>query len=462
MLVSQVSHNFLWQSTSAQEAGPHYVTIPKQHDISGPRTFLFLQGPASQFFSHLGNALAERGHAVHRINFHGGDQIFWKLPGALNYRGHDRDWPAFLETTILDRGITDIILFGDCRPRHRAAVSVASRLQLPVHVFEEGYIRPNWVTFELGGVNGHSNLPRDPDWYRDHAVHLDPVPEGAAVPSSFARRASEDLAYNFGYVLLAWSFPYYRTHRPWNPLVEYAGWGTRLIRRNLQRTAIATQVARAGTLGDFYVFPLQLDCDSQVRQHSSFGGMMPAIDTVLTSFANHAPRSTTLLVKEHPLDNGLRNWRKRVAAIAEREGIINRVLYIEDGDLDHLTRSARGMVTINSTSGTLALAAGVPVTTLGQAVYDIPGLTFQGSLDAFWTQATPPDAALFTAFRRVLAHRCLIRGGFFSTQAIRLLTEGAVARLETLNAAHAVAGVVQGSPMSAGVPAGGRPAQATS
>jgi len=95
--------------------------------------------------------------------------------------------------------------------------------------------------------------------------------------------------------------------------------------------------------------------------------------------------------------------------------------------------------------------------TLGQAVYDMPGLTFQGSLDAVWTAATAPDAALFAAFRRVLAHRCLIRGGFFSTEAVGLLTEGAVARLEMLHAAQAVAGMRT----AAMLPAGGQPAQAT-
>ena len=67
-------------------------------------------------FSQLGRALAEHGHGVHRINFHGGDQLFWRLPGAVNYRGSDSNWPGFLEAKILDDGVTDIVLFGDCRP----------------------------------------------------------------------------------------------------------------------------------------------------------------------------------------------------------------------------------------------------------------------------------------------------------------------------------------------------------
>lgn len=402
------------------------------------RSVLFLQGPASRAFNQIGHALRRRGHAVHRINFHGGDQLFWTLPGAANYRGSDREWPAYLEQFIVGRGITEIVLFGDCRPRHRAAVMVARRLQVPVHVMEEGYVRPHWVTLELGGVNGHSTLSRNPDYFREHAAGLAAVPAGPSVPSSFARRAFEDVAYNVAYLLGGPLFPYYRTHRPWSPIVEYASWATRLMRRRAMRKVIAAEAERAGRMENFYVFPLQLDCDSQVRTHSPFNGLWPAIEAVLQSFARGAPAGSTLLIKEHPLDNGMRNWRAMVAGTATALGITDRVCFIEDGDLDALTRRSRGMVTINSTSGTLALAAGVPITTLGDALYDIAGLTFRGELDAFWTQAEPPDATLFEAFRRVLAHRSLVRGGFFSDEGVAMLTEGVVARLEALNPAHAL------------------------
>ena len=434
-----------------------YQRQPAQESTGSRRAFLFLQGPASRAFNHIGHALAARGHRVHRINFHAGDQLFWTLPGADNYRGSDHDWPAFLEAVLIRDGITEVVLFGDCRPRHRAAVMVARRLQLPVHVFEEGYIRPHWVTLELGGVNGHSSLPRDPDWYRDQAAHLAPVPPGPPVPSSFARRATEDLAYNFAYMLGGWMFPSYRTHRPWNPMVEYVSWAARLVRRRVQHRGIAAAVARADALQDFYVFPLQLDCDSQVRTHSPFNGLWPAIEAVMQSFARGAPPHTTLLIKEHPLDNGMKNWNRMVQGTASALGISGRVCYIEDGDLDVLTRRSLGMVTINSTSGTLALAAGVPITTMGDALYDINGLTFRGELDAFWTDGTAPDPALFQAFRRVLAHRSLVRGGFFSDEGVAMLTEGVVARLEGLNPAHAVPAVATQALAAGGrgaVPAG--------
>jgi capsular polysaccharide export protein len=87
-------------------------------------------------------------------------------------------------------------------------------------------------------------------------------------------------------------------------------------------------------------------------------------------------------------------------------------------------------VTVNSTSGTLSLARGVPVVVLGKAVYDLPDLTFQGGLDRFWSQASAPDAATFAAFRRVLIDECLIPGGFFSDEAMDKVVTHAIARFE--------------------------------
>jgi capsular polysaccharide export protein len=67
---------------------------------------------------------------------------------------------------------------------------------------------------------------------------------------------------------------------------------------------------------------------------------------------------------------------------------------------------------------------------LGKAVYDMPGLTYQGHLDDFWTHAAPPEAKLFDAFCRVLAARCMIPGSFFNEMGLRLAVEAAVERLE--------------------------------
>jgi capsular polysaccharide export protein len=189
----------------------------------------------------------------------------------------------------------------------------------------------------------------------------------------------------------------------------------------------------------YFLLPLQLDSDSQVRLHSKFGGMTPVIADIIQSFARHSAGPTALVVKEHPLDDGLVDWRRLVTRLATEAGIANRVIYLEMGDLDPLIRNASGVVTVNSTTGTLALAHGVPVITLGTAIYDIVGLTHQDTLDSFWTAPTPPDVGLYDAFLRVLSARCLLVGNFFSEAGINLLVEGAVQRLESEPLGHAVA-----------------------
>ncbi|MBS4075329.1 capsular biosynthesis protein [Ameyamaea chiangmaiensis] len=395
------------------------------------RHFLFLQGLMGPFFERIGAALRRDGYAVSKVNFNGGDKLFWGLPGGLDYRGTLDDWPGALRAIIAEHGITDVLLFGDCRPHHELARAVCRDLHIPVHVFEEGYLRPDWVTLELGGVNGHSRLPRDPEYYRVEAALLPPVPPHRPVPSSFRRRAAEGIAYNAADILLRWYFPHWTNHRPWHPIVEGMGWLKRLRRRKAVARRSEETLRRLRASGAPYMlFPLQLDADAQVRLHSSFDGMQSAIEHVITSFAAHAPKDMRLIVKQHPLDNGMKDWRQIVGRCARAHGVLGRVGFVETGDIALLVRDARGVVTINSTTGTLALAANVPVITLGQAVYDIPGITYCGSLRLFWNDPGHPDEALFAAFRRVLIEYCLVPGGFFSEEGLDKLTRSVVARLE--------------------------------
>lgn len=404
------------------------------------RNVLLLQGLMGPLFRRVGQELRRNGYGVHKVNFNGGDRAFWRLPNAIDYRGSLDDWPDALHAILTGRRITDVILFGDCRPHHLVATEVCRALRISVHVFEEGYIRPGWVTLEPGGVNGHSSLPRDPEWYRTEAAALGPAPEHHLAPSSFRRRALEAIVYNCADVFSRWHYPHWENHRPWHPLIEGIGWVRRLRRRKEAARRSEALVSRlTGESTDFMLFPLQLDSDAQIRLHSSFAGVADALRMVIRSFAEHAPTSLRLVVKEHPLDNGVRNWRQETALLAALYGVEDRVDYMETGDMVPIARLAKGMVTINSTSGTLALAFDVPVIVLGQAVYDIEDVTYQGRLDDFWTRPGRPDGATFQAFCRVLIDRCLVAGGFFSEEALDMVTKGVIARLETASPIRRVA-----------------------
>lgn len=127
------------------------------------KTYLFLQGPHGPFFRQLGKWLRRTGrNRVLRINFNGGDWIDWCGRGVMNYTGTQQDWPAYIDEVIRSNAVTDLVIYGDCRVIHSQAMKVAEENNVRIHVFEEGYIRPDWVTLEEGEstANPHSTLWR--------------------------------------------------------------------------------------------------------------------------------------------------------------------------------------------------------------------------------------------------------------------------------------------------------------
>src|SRR5205085_11035571 len=108
---------------------------------------------------------------------------------------------------------------------------------------------------------------------------------------------------------------------------------------------------------------------------------------VVTSFAARAPRDAALVIKHHPLDRGFHDYSRLIRGLREEFALDQRLLYIHDQHLPTLLESMRGAVVINSTAGLSALSHNAPVKVCGVAIYDIRGLTFQGSLDNFWLEA---------------------------------------------------------------------------
>ena len=394
------------------------------------RNFLFLQGVNSPFFPALADRLKGDGYGVFRVNFNVGDSVFWGTRPAWAFRGPLATLSAFLLEKIERHGITDILLFGDRRPIHLPAIALAKPRGVRVHVFEEGYFRPYWVTLERDGVNANSLLPRDPAWYREVGQALPDCGEGSAFASTLGGRAMHDMVYhsfNFWNPLL---FPRYRTHRPLISALEYLGWGRRFSMMPLYESRDRTTIAAVMSgRQPYYLLPLQLDSDAQIRDHSPFNNMAEVIELVMISFAHHAARDARLVIKNHPLDTGFVNFRRLIKQLATQYDLPGRVDYLESGNLDILLARARGLVTVNSTVGLSSLTFGCPTMTLSNPVYNLPGLTYAGHLDEFWQQNTPPDAELFRCFRNTVIHATQINGGFYSPSGIALAAANSAAVL---------------------------------
>jgi capsular polysaccharide export protein len=403
------------------------------------RVFLFLQGLATPFFANLADELVGLGHSVERINLSGGDWVFWPRLGAVNYRGRFSDWRPFLGEFLHARDITDVIVFGDCRPYHRVALDLARSRGIDVHVFEEGYFRPEWITIERGGTNGHSALPRDPAAFLEEAAQLPPENPPTIVAGGIVRLVRWEILNQLSMMILAPLYPNYRRHRSHHPMAEMCGWVKRLLLRPFERR-YAERLSRYldDTRPKYYLLPLQLETDYQIRRHSPFKSMAHVMEVVMESFARSAPRDALLVVKLHPLDNGLANFRKQAKQIARRLHLArSRVLVMDGGHLPTLISRSGGVVVVNSTTGLSALNHKRPVAVLGNAIFNIPGLTFRGRLDDFWHSATPPDTDLFKAFRRVVLARAQVNGSFFTDAGMKLAVQGALAKMEVLPAMQA-------------------------
>ena len=86
-----------------------------------------LQGPHGPFFDRLGRLLRAAGAAVWRCGFNAGDEFFWSdAKSFIRHQGSADDWPDHLATILDDKGVTDIVLYGDVRPIHATARRLAA------------------------------------------------------------------------------------------------------------------------------------------------------------------------------------------------------------------------------------------------------------------------------------------------------------------------------------------------
>lgn len=377
------------------------------------RHILLLQGPAGPFFARVARQLEAAGARVTKVNFNGGEDFYYRLPDVVRFRGSLEDWPAFFEQLVKERDISAVVLFGDCRPVHRRAIERAQRLGLDVFVFEEGYLRPDYVTFEKGGVNGHSSISRDPAAYAD--VTLGPERPHRPIKHAFFKSAVHTIFYACATALAKRRYPLYRHHRDIRPFHQMGLWlrgGARRVRHTLRDSELSEKL-EARALPPYFFVPLQVHLDSQLL-HSSYGSINEFIRDVVGSFARHAPRDAWLILKLHPMDRAYRDYSEDVEALRAEFGLGERLVYADIINVPAALRGARGTVVINSTVGLSSLMHGIPVKCLGRAIYDIPGLTHQGDLASFFQAPSPVDRALYQRFRYWLLQQNQLNGSVWS------------------------------------------------
>lgn len=417
---------------------PRRVLRRKLKDLNKTENvLLFLQCPIGPIGKQLLVAARDGGFNPIKIDFNAGDRLFSKTKYSISYHGQQDEWDEWIGSFLGGVRPVGIVLMGDMRPIHQVAIRRARSLGIPVFCLEEGYIRPNFVTLEIGGVNANSPLRRefpvnyrkDPDYYKKlvHSkVDIRPVNNEMiwAVISVIRYYTAKVL----GYI----RYRNYVHHRDRPVLLESFMW-TRGYAIKLQRSGYNKSKSLdliEHCEGRYFVVALQVADDMQLRCHGRKWTNQTLITKAISEFADNAPPDCHLVVKGHPLDRGRYNYWDLARKIARLNNCEDRVHYVDDGSISPLLRHSCGLVTINSTSGLSALFHGKPILALGDALYSIEGLVNpslnEDCLARFFANPIVPDIQMAEAFLEAIRRTALVNGSFYHPQSINFTARNIV------------------------------------
>lgn len=370
---------------------------------------LLLQGKMGTFFCRFATHLMAQGKTVHKVNFNAGDAFFYCHKDAMtNFTGRADELDGFLSNLITDKQMTAVVCFNDCRPYHEIARTVCQRLGVAFFVFEEGYLRPDYITLEEHGINGYSRLD---------STLIDTLDKANDHPKFTDNRFYRLCVASFVYYAIVFfgksSYPHYQHYRGLSAWAEAWAWSKVPFRKafwylpdkRLQKQLVGQK--------NFYLVSLQVHNDSQISHHSDYDDVIDFIQEVMISFAKFAPLGTCIIFKHHPLDRGHRNYRKLLKDLACQLGVAGRVFYGCDMHLPSLMKASIGMITINSTTALQSIYHQKPTKIMGHALYDVAGLTDQKPLDEFWKNPTPPNREFYLKFREYLIEQTQLNGSFY-------------------------------------------------
>ncbi len=379
------------------------------------KNILLLQGPMGDFFKKLDNYLREEGANTFRIGLNAGDRFFSNSDNYFPYRDTPENWQKYIEDFLISKKIDKIFLFGDCRFYQHITKLEAQKLKIELFVFEEGYVRPHYITMEKWGVNDFSKLPREAAFYKK--LPKKTIPKAKHAKSSKFKMVYSATMYYLLANLFKFRYPHYQHHREMSAIKEFF-YGV----RGAVRKVIYPILYERNTLEliknrfskKYYFVPLQTHNDFQILTHSDFQSIEKFIITVLESFAKHAPKDRFIIFKHHPVDRGRKNYRAFILEQAKILNIQKRVLVFYDTYLPACLQNAIGTVTVNSTVGLTSIGYNIPTITLGRAVYDIDGLTNKYlTLNEFWNKCKKPDRELYEKFLYYIIENTQLNGSFY-------------------------------------------------
>ena len=375
---------------------------------------LFLMGPIGTFFARLSNFLEKNNVKTFKILFPLHEFGFPKSR-LIKYSQDISFFKEFLKKLIIEKKIKHIFMYGNVLIPHKQALDLVEQLSLEgkdikTHIFELGYLRPNFVTLEKKGINFSSGFIKKRDFYiKQDSFKVFPIAKKHA--RFRLRKIWKTITFinhcfqNYKIVKYEHKLqpkPIYICHQIKGFFLKYF---FRLTEYKLKKKCLFGK--------KFFIVILQVSTDSQLTEGSDIKDNKEFIYNVIKDFAR-ANVDFNLVFKHHPRDRGYINYLNQIEKISNEFGVYKKVFYIHDYFLSKLFQNSncKGTVLINSTVGYQSLYHNVPLKSVGIAPFNIEGLSDQRDLVSFFKNPLPVDKLLFNKFYKYILENSQINGNF--------------------------------------------------
>lgn len=251
-------------------------------------------------------------------------------------------------------------------------------------VFENGYFRPFTLMLDKNGVNFNSSIPQDKSFYDNIVVDERKLKSFLNKPFSDIQFQSKN--YNKIYLKIIYGITelfnkeneFYR-----NPVENFVNKVKSVKRKkdNINYCNKSSDINLEIKGNKKYLFiPFQIETDSQITKYSKISTMKEFLDLVMETIEilNNSGENYYPLFKVHPLDTSIEFKQFKTYFDGHYK---NKGELIFSGDTSKLIEKSDVVITINSTVGFEALLKKKKVIVLGDAFYNITGLSFYSEPD---------------------------------------------------------------------------------
>ena len=299
---------------------------------------LLLVGPLGTFFSRLSIYLEKNNVKTYKIIFPLYEYGFSKKSKII-YRDEISEFKEFLEEVIIKKKIKHIFMYGNVLIPHKQALTLCDELErkgylVNTHIFELGYLRPNFVTLEDKGVNYTSSFIKNRDFYEKQSSYESfPVPVNQGFRIRKIWKLISFVNHSFKSYKIV-EFEHKLQPKPIYLWFQLKGFFLKFLYKIIEKKL---KIISFST-GPFYLVILQVETDSQIYKGSDFKNIRDFIHKVIQDFSRVKLQKTKLVFKHHPRDRGYNNYQSFIFEVSKKFNVSDKVFYVHDFPLSKIAK----------------------------------------------------------------------------------------------------------------------------